>query len=151
MSPWRTAPDLEQLNATLKNTIGELLDIRFEAFDADSLSASMPVDARTQQPYGLLHGGASVVLAETLGSTASFLCIDNSQYYCVGLEVNANHLRGLRSGRVTAVARPVHLGRTTHVWDIRLSGEDGKASCVSRLTMAIVPLTGEPGTRGTQG
>jgi len=140
MSPWRKTPDLEQLNATQKNTIGELLDIRFEAFDEGSLSASMVVDARTYQPYGLLHGGASVVLAETLGSTASYLCIDPERYYCVGLEVNANHLRALRTGRVTAVARPVHLGRSTHVWDIRLSGEDGKVSCISRLTMAIVPL-----------
>ncbi|MBU3054902.1 hotdog fold thioesterase [Pseudomonas indica] len=140
MSLWRQTPDLEQLNATLANTIGEQLDIRFEVFDDESLTASMPVDRRTHQPYGLLHGGASVVLAETLGSTASFLCIDSSRYRCVGLEVNANHLRGLRSGRVTAVARAVHLGRTTHVWDIRLSGDDGKPSCISRLTMAIVPL-----------
>ena len=144
MSIWLQQPELTALNALSKNTIVELLDIRFEAFDDDSLTASMVVDPRTHQPYGLLHGGASVVLAETLGSTASHLCIDSSKFYCVGLEVNANHLRGLRSGRVTAVARPVHLGRTTHVWDIRLSGEDGKASCISRLTMAIVPL-GENG------
>lgn len=144
MALWQQIPDLKQLNETLKNTIGEQLDIRFESFDDESISASMVVDPRTHQPYGLLHGGASVVLAETLGSTASYLCIDSSKFYCVGLEVNANHLRGLRSGRVTAVARAVHLGRTTHVWDIRLSGEDGKPSCISRLTMAIVPL-GEKG------
>ena len=144
MQIWQQTPDLASLNQSLKNTIGELLDIRFESYDDQSLTASMVVDPRTHQPYGLLHGGASVVLAETLGSTASYLCIDNSKFYCVGLEVNANHLRGLRSGRVTAVARAVHLGRTTHVWDIRLSGEDGKASCISRLTMAIVPL-GENG------
>ncbi len=143
MSIWRQQPELTALNALSKNTIVELLDIRFEAFDDDSLTASMVVDPRTHQPYGLLHGGASVVLAETLGSTASYLCIDSSKFYCVGLEVNANHLRGLRSGRVTAVARPLHLGRTTQVWDIRLSGDDGKLSCVSRLTMAVVPL-GKP-------
>lgn len=143
MSIWRQQPELTALNALSKNTIVELLDIRFEAFDDDSLTASMVVDPRTHQPYGLLHGGASVVLAETLGSTASYLCIDSSTFYCVGLEVNANHLRGLRSGRVTAVARPLHLGRTTQVWDIRLSGDDGKLSCVSRLTMAVVPL-GKP-------
>ncbi|MDH4652851.1 MULTISPECIES: hotdog fold thioesterase [unclassified Pseudomonas] len=148
MGLWRQFPDLAHLNESLKNTIGEGLDIRFESFDDESLTASMVVDQRTHQPYGLLHGGASVVLAETLGSTASFLCIDASRYYCVGLEVNANHLRGLRSGRVTAVARPVHLGRTTHVWDIRLAGEDGKPSCISRLTMAIVPLGSEPPRRG---
>ena len=140
MSIWLQQPELTALNALSKNTIVELLDIRFEAFDDDSLTASMVVDPRTHQPYGLLHGGASVVLAETLGSTASYLCIDSAQFYCVGLEVNANHLRGLRSGRVTAVARPLHLGRTTQVWDIRLSGDDGKLSCVSRLTMAVVPL-----------
>ncbi len=144
MSLWRQTPNLDDLNAAQRNTIGELLDIRFEAFDDESITATMAVDARTHQPYGLLHGGASVVLAESLGSTASYLCIDTQQFYCVGLEVNANHLRGLRSGRVTAVARAVHLGRTTHVWDIRLSGDDGKTSCISRLTMAIVPLRSQP-------
>ena len=144
MSLWRQTPNLDDLNAAQRNTIGELLNIRFEAFDDESITASMAVDARTHQPYGLLHGGASVVLAESLGSTASYLCIDTQQFYCVGLEVNANHLRGLRSGRVTAVARAVHLGRTTHVWDIRLSGDDGKTSCISRLTMAIVPLGNQP-------
>ena len=144
MALWQRTPDIAALNATLKNSIGEVLDIRFESFDDESLSASMVIDSRTHQPYGLLHGGASVVLAETLGSTASYLCIDTSRFYCVGLEVNANHLRGLRSGRVHAVARPVHLGRTTHVWDIRLSGDDGKANCISRLTMAIVPLGEQP-------
>ena len=147
MSVWLRIPDIEQLNMAQKNTIGEILDIRFEAIDEGSLTASMVVDNRTHQPYGLLHGGASVVLAETVGSTASYLCIDSSKFYCVGLEVNANHLRGLRSGRVTAVARPVHIGRTTHVWDIRLSGEDGKPSCISRLTMAIVPLGEQPPSR----
>ena len=144
MSVWRTTPDLQALNDLRKNTINEALDVRFESFDDESITASMVVDARTHQPYGLLHGGASVVLAETLGSTASYLCIDTSQFYCVGLEVNANHLRGVRSGRVTAVARPIHLGRTTHVWDIRLSGDDGKPSCIARLTMAIVPLGNMP-------
>ncbi|SEE04310.1 hotdog fold thioesterase [Pseudomonas coleopterorum] len=147
MSLWRTEPDLERLNAAQKNTIGELLDIRFESFDGQSLTASMAVDARTHQPFGLLHGGASVVLAESLGSMASFLCIDTERFYCVGLEVNANHLRGLRSGRVTGVARAVHIGRTTHVWDIRLQGEDGKPSCISRLTVAVVPLGQNPPAR----
>lgn len=147
MSLWRTEPDLERLNAAQKNTIGELLDIRFERFDEQSLTASMAVDARTHQPFGLLHGGASVVLAESLGSMASFLCIDTERFYCVGLEVNANHLRGLRSGRVTGVARAVHIGRTTHVWDIRLQGDDGKPSCISRLTVAVVPLGQNPPAR----
>jgi uncharacterized protein (TIGR00369 family) len=144
MSLWRENPSLEALNAMQKNTIGEVLDIRFEAFDDLSLTASMVVDHRTHQPYGLLHGGASVVLAETVGSTASYLIIDTSKYFCVGLEINANHLRGLRSGRVTAVARPVHIGRTTHVWDIRLTSDEGKASCISRLTIAVVPHGEQP-------
>ncbi|CRM36199.1 MULTISPECIES: hotdog fold thioesterase [Pseudomonas] len=147
MSLWRTQPNIEQLNAAQKNTIGELLDIRFESFDDDSLTASMVVDHRTHQPYGLLHGGASVVLAESVGSMAAYLCIDPSKFYCVGLEVNANHLRGVRSGRVTAVAKAIHIGRTTQVWDIRLTTEDGKANCVSRLTMAVVPLGENPPAR----
>ena len=147
MGLWRTQPNIEQLNAIQKNTIGELLDIRFESFDDESLTASIVVDHRTHQPYGLLHGGASVVLAESVGSMAAYLCIDPSKFYCVGLEVNANHLRGVRSGRVTAVARAIHIGRTTQVWDIRLTTEDGKASCVSRLTMAVVPLGEQPPAR----
>ncbi|WP_443692513.1 hotdog fold thioesterase [Pseudomonas sp.] len=147
MSVWLKTPDIDQLNALQKNTIGEVLDIRFEAFDESSLTASMVIDHRTHQPYGLLHGGASVVLAETVGSMASYLCIDPGKFFCVGLEVNANHLRGLRNGRVTAVARPVHIGRTTHVWDIRLTSDEGKASCVSRLTMAVVPVGEQPPAR----
>lgn len=147
MSLWRTQPNIDQLNAIQKNTIGELLDIRFESFDDESLTASMVVDHRTHQPYGLLHGGASVVLAESVGSMAAYLCIDPSKFYCVGLEVNANHLRGVRSGRVTAVAKAVHIGRTTQVWDIRLTNDEGKANCVSRLTMAVVPLGENPPAR----
>ena len=147
MSLWRTVPDIEQINARQKNTIGEVLDIRFESFVVDSLTAGVVVDCRSRLLYGLLHGGASVVLAETVGSVASYLCIDPAKFYCVGLEINANHLRGLRSGRVTAVARAIHIGRTTHVWDIRLTSDEGKASCVSRLTMAVVPLGETPPVR----
>ncbi|MDU8420422.1 hotdog fold thioesterase [Pseudomonas syringae] len=144
MSIWRQAPDIEALMAAQKNTIGEVLDIRFESFTDDSLTASMVVDQRTRQPFGLLHGGASVVLAESLGSMASYLIVDPSKYFCVGLEVNANHLRGVRAGRVTGVVRPVHIGRTTHVWDIRISNDEGKPSCISRLTVAVVPHGKEP-------
>lgn len=147
MGLWLTTPDLERLNASSKNTIVELLDITFDAFDDDSMTASMVVDHRTHQPFGLLHGGASVVLAESLGSMASYLCVDTKKFYCVGLEVNANHLRAVRSGRVTAVARPVHMGRTTHVWDIRLTDDNGKLSCISRLTIAVVPLGETPPAR----
>ena len=147
MSMWTTLPDLAYLNAMRKTSICEVLDITFDAFDDNSITASMVVDHRTHQPFGLLHGGASVVLAETLGSMASYMCIDQKQFYCVGLEVNANHLRGVRSGRVSAVARPVHRGRTTHVWDIRLTDDSGKLTCISRLTIAVVPLGETPPAR----
>ena len=147
MSMWTTLPDLAYLNAMRKNSICEVLDITFDAFDDNSITASMVVDHRTHQPFGLLHGGASVVLAETLGSMASYMCIDQKQFYCVGLEVNANHLRGVRSGRVSAVARPVHRSRTTHVWDIRLTDDSGKLTCISRLTIAVVPLGETPPAR----
>ena len=100
----------------------------------------MPVDARTRQPYGLLHGGASVVLAETLGSSAGNLCVDTAQQMCVGLEINANHLRAARSGQVTGTARALHVGRTTQVWEIRIENDAGKPVCVSRLTLAVVPV-----------
>ncbi|GLX91703.1 hotdog fold thioesterase [Pseudomonas weihenstephanensis] len=147
MSLWTTTPDLAYLNSQRKNTICDVLDITFDAFDDTSITASMVVDHRTHQPFGLLHGGASVVLAETLGSMASYLCIDQQKFYCVGLEVNANHLRGVRSGRVSAVARAVHIGRTTHVWDIRLTDENGKLNCISRLTIAVVALGDTPPVR----
>ncbi|AHF68206.1 hotdog fold thioesterase [Pseudomonas cichorii] len=147
MTIWRETPNLESLNAGQKNTIGEVLDIRLDSFTEDSLTGSMVVDQRTHQPFGLLHGGASVVLAESLGSMASFLVVDSSKFFCVGQEVNANHLRGVRSGRVTGVVRPVHLGRTTHVWDIRISNEEGKLCCISRLTVAVVPHGQEPPAR----
>ena len=147
MSMWTSLPDLAYLNAMRKNTICEVLDITFDAFDDNSITASMVVDHRTHQPFGLLHGGASVVLAETLGSMPSYMCIDQKQFYCVGIEVNANHLRGVRSGRVSAVARPVHRGRTTHVWDIRLTDDTGKLTCISRLTIAVVPLGETPPAR----
>jgi 1,4-dihydroxy-2-naphthoyl-CoA hydrolase len=148
MNLWHTTPDLDALNARSKHTIGEVLDIRFEAAGEDYLTASMVVDARTHQPFGLLHGGASVVLAETVGSMASMLCVDRERFYCVGLEVNANHLRGVREGRVTATARPVHVGRSTHVWDIRLVDDQGKPCCISRLTVAVVPLASNTRVNG---
>lgn len=147
MSLWHTKPDIDAINAGQRNSIGELLGIRFEHCDDDSISASMPVDARTLQPHGILHGGASVVLAESLGSHASYLCVDTERFYCVGLEVNANHLRAVRSGTVTATARPVHIGRTTHVWDIRLVDDSGKTSCISRLTVAVISHAEAPPAR----
>ena len=136
---WHRPLDIEAMNAPGPH-IKTLLDIRIEEAGDDWISASMPVDQRTHQPYGILHGGASVVLAESVGSMASYACIDTSTHYCVGLDVNANHLRAVRTGRVTARATAVHLGRTTHVWDIRLRDDQGKTTCIARLTMAIVPL-----------
>lgn len=120
-------------------TVGQLLGITFKELGPDYLVATMPVDERHHQPAGILHGGVSVVLAETLGSVASFLVVDPTKYNVVGLEVNANHLRPVKSGTVTGTCRPFHLGRTTHVWDIRIENEQGKAVCISRLTVAVIP------------
>ena len=147
MAIWKRSMTLAELNALGQNSLVAHLRIVFTAIGDETLEATMPVDARTHQPFGLLHGGASVVLAETVGSTASYLVIDTERFFCVGIEVNANHLRGVRSGRVTAVAHPVHIGRTTHVWDIRLTTEDGKACCISRLTVAVVPHGEQPPSR----
>lgn len=138
MSIWHHPITLEELDRQSKGCMVELLDIRFTEVGPDYLRASMPVDARTWQPYGLLHGGASVVLAETLGSTAAQCCVDGSRFYCVGQEVNANHLRGVRSGRVTGTARPIHIGARSHVWEIRIDDDKGRLACISRLTMAVV-------------
>lgn len=132
----------EQLNNRPKNHIGSLLDIRFTEITEDSLTATMPVDERTHQPAGILHGGASVVLAETLGSIASYMCIDPEKYIGVGLEVNANHLRPVKSGLVTGICKPLHIGAKTHVWEIKIYNDKGKMNCISRLTVAIVPKPG---------
>lgn len=129
---------IEQLNAGSKNTMAETLDIRFTEIGDSHLRATMPVDDRTRQPYGLLHGGASAVLAETLGSVASSLCIDTEKQICVGIEINCNHVRGKRSGLVTATSEPLHIGATTHVWDIRIRDEKERLICVSRLTVAVL-------------
>lgn len=132
-----TPPDLEQLNRLSRGTAIEALGIVFTAAGDDWLQATMPVDARTRQPYGLLHGGASVLLAETLGSSAGNLCVAEGQV-CVGVEINANHLRAVRSGRVTGTARPLHVGGRTQVWGIHIEDERGRLCCVSRLTLAVV-------------
>lgn len=136
---WKQKPTIEQLNSRFDNNIGKFIGIEFVEITDDSLSAIMPVDERTRQPYGILHGGASVVLAETLGSIASNLIIDSESFVGVGLEVNANHLRPVGSGHVKGVCTPIHIGRTTHVWDIKIYEKHGKLSCISRLTVAIVP------------
>ncbi|APP76083.1 thioesterase [Xanthomonas vesicatoria ATCC 35937] len=138
---FRAPVDLAALNASSRNTLIEHLGIVFTDAGDDWLRATMPVDARTKQPYGLLHGGASVVLAETLGSSAGNLCVEMTTQMCVGLVINANHLRAATEGLVTGTARAVHVGRSTQVWDIVIENPAGKRVCVSRLTLAVVART----------
>ena len=129
---------VEKLKPLGPNTMAAHVGIEWVEVGENFIKAKMPVDQRTNQPYGLLHGGASCVLAETLGSVASAMVIDHSKFYCVGLEINANHVRGVREGFVTGVASPLHLGNTTHIWDIKIYDEREKLVCVSRLTVAIL-------------
>ena len=128
---------LAALNALSANTAMEPLGIEFTELGPDFLCATMPVDRRTHQPYGLLHGGASVLLAETLGSSAGGMCVEPGQGV-VGIEINANHLAGVREGKVTGTARALHLGRSTQVWEIRIEDDHGRLACVSRLTLAVI-------------
>jgi len=144
MAIWKTTPSLDQVNAMRNNTMIGTLDIVVTEIGDDFVRGTMPVDARTHQPYGLLHGGASVALAETLGSLASMMCSDPRTERAVGLDINANHVRAVTSGRVTGTARPLHLGRTTQVWEIRIEDEGGKLVCISRLTTAVVPKQAIP-------
>ena len=129
---------LQKLQAMSAGTMGDHIGIVFTDIGDNYLTATMPVDERTRQPYGLLHGGASVALAETLGSVASSLVIDTSVFICVGIEINANHIRSVRQGLVTGIATPVHLGSSTHVWDIKIHDERERLVCISRLTVAIL-------------
>ena len=129
---------IEDFGQLGKETMGEYLGIKWSEIGDNFLKATMPVDHRTRQPYGLLHGGASCTLAETIGSVASAMVIDHTKFYCVGLEINANHIRSAKDGFVTGVASPLHLGTTTHVWDIKIYDEREKLVCVSRLTVAII-------------
>nr|WP_063574081.1 hotdog fold thioesterase [Luteibacter rhizovicinus] len=142
MAIWKQPIDFARINGWSRGTMMETLDIRFVDAGDDWIRGTMPVDHRTQQPFGLLHGGASVVLAETLGSTAALLTLDVEKEIAVGLDINANHLRGVRSGLVTGTAKAIHLGRTTQVWEIRIEEETGKLVCLSRLTMAVIPSPG---------
>jgi 1,4-dihydroxy-2-naphthoyl-CoA hydrolase len=130
--------DVADMNKLGVGNMGAFLGMLFTEIGPDFLKGTMPVNERTRQPYGLLHGGASAAFAETLGSVASAMVIDHTQYYCVGLEINANHVRSASKGLVTGVCKSVHLGRTTHVWDIRIFDEREKLVCISRLTVAII-------------
>jgi len=136
---------LSDLKPLGKDTLAEHIGIEWTEVGADYIKARMPVDHRTRQPYGLLHGGASVALAETLGSVAAAMVIDHSQFYCVGLEINANHVRSARQGWVTGITRPIHMGSTTQVWDIKIYDEREKLVCVSRITVAVLK---RPATAG---
>ncbi len=136
-SPFRRQASLERLNELSRGTAMEPLGIVFTEVGPDFVRGTMPVDARTRQPYGLLHGGASVLLAETLGSSAGNLCVPDGKL-CVGIEINANHVRAVRDGTVTGTARPVHVGGRTQVWEIKIQDEAGELVCISRLTLAVI-------------
>jgi uncharacterized protein (TIGR00369 family) len=129
--------NLEALNASSDTMIAHL-GIRFTEVGDDFVRATMPVDGRTRQPYGLLHGGASVALAETLGSMGAAMCVDSAEFQVVGQEINANHLRAARSGLVTGTARPIHIGGRSQVWSIEITDAAGKLVCISRITMAVI-------------
>jgi len=135
---WRRTFTLEELNRLAQGNMVGHLAIEFTDIGDDFLCARMPVDERTRQPAGLLHGGASAALAESLGSIAANMCVDSSQRYCVGLEISANHVRGVRSGFVHGIARPLHLGGTTQLWDIKIFDADDRLVCSSKLTMAVL-------------
>jgi len=139
MTIWKQSPSIDQINASSGNTLVDTLGMRITEIGDDFIRGSMPVDARTRQPFGLLHGGASVALAETLGSLAGNLCLDSTREVAVGLDINANHVRAATQGNVIGTARALHIGRTTQVWEIRIEDEKQRLVCISRLTLAVVP------------
>jgi len=131
---------VDQINQFSKNTMVDHLGIEVTEIGEDFIKARMPVDQRTHQPFGLLHGGASVALAETLGSIAASFSVDPSKQYCVGLDINANHVKAVRSGFVYGITKPLHIGRTTQVWEIRITNEEDKLVCISRITLAVMDI-----------
>jgi 1,4-dihydroxy-2-naphthoyl-CoA hydrolase len=138
-SIWKNIPNLQAINELNKNTLGETLGIEFTDFGDDFLTATMPVDERTKQPFGLLHGGANVVLAETLGSVASLLVVNQELFIGVGVEINANHLKAVFNGKVTGICKPLHIEGKNHVWEIKIYNDAQELSCVSRFTCTIIP------------
>lgn len=130
--------NLEQLQVMSRNTLVERLGIEFTEIGEDYIKGKMPVDHRTHQPLGLLHGGASVALAETLGSVAATLMVDPAKQYCVGLEINANHVKSARDGFVYGLTKPVHMGKRTQIWEIKITNEADELVCISRITMAVI-------------
>lgn len=139
MAIWFREITPELLNERGANTLSDFMGIRFTEIGADTMTATMPANERTKQPIGIIHGGANVVLAETVASTAANAVVDLDICYCVGLEINANHIRSVKEGIVTAITRPIHIGRTTQVWHIDIFNESGKITCVSRMTASVVP------------
>ncbi len=138
MRIWAKELTPQQLNQFTKNSMEGHLGIDIREVGDDFIKASMPVDERTRQPFGILHGGASVVLAETLGSLASYLCLKSEDQLAVGLEINANHLRAVSEGEVTGWVKPIHLGKQLHVWEIRICNSQDELVCISRLTVAVL-------------
>ncbi|STX51106.1 esterase [Legionella busanensis] len=138
MAIWFNPISIEYVNQRNQNTLADFLGIKFIEIGDDFLVATMPANERTKQPLGIIHGGANVVLAETLASVAANSVVDLNKFYCVGLEINANHIRPVSKGIVKGITRPIHIGRTTHVWQIDMYSEEGKRSCVSRMTASVV-------------
>jgi 1,4-dihydroxy-2-naphthoyl-CoA hydrolase len=138
-SIWKNIPNLQAINELNKNTLGETLGIEFTDFGDDFLTATMPVDDRTKQPFGLLHGGANVALAETLGSVASLLVVNQELFIGVGVEINANHLKAVFNGKVTGICKPLHIEGKNHVWEIKIYNDAKELSCISRFTCTIIP------------
>lgn len=138
MKIWQTEISLEHVNDRAKNTMSSYLGIEFIDIGDQYLTARMPIDHRTKQPLGIMHGGASCVLAETVGSTAAQYCIDFSKFYCVGLDINTNHIRAIKEGDVIAIAKPFHLGKSTQVWSIEIKDKTDQLVSINRLTMAVL-------------
>jgi 1,4-dihydroxy-2-naphthoyl-CoA hydrolase len=138
MKIWRNEIDVNIVTERSKNTMSHYLGVEFIEVGDDYLVARMPVDHRTKQPAGIMHGGASCMLAETVGSTAAQYCVDMEKYYCVGLDINTNHVRAMREGHVIGTAKPYHLGRTTQVWGIEIRNVEGSLVSINRLTMAVL-------------
>lgn len=135
---WHQPPDLISLNNRSKNTMAEVLGIEFIEIGDDFMRATMPIDHRVKQPIGIMHGGASCVLAETVGSTAANCCVNIETHYCVGLDINTNHIRSVKSGIVTATTKPFHIGKSSQVWHIEIHNEQNQLISITRLTMAVL-------------
>ena len=138
MTMWKTPITLDKLKERSKNSLTEHLGIEFLEIGDDYLKARMPVDDRTRRTGGILHGGASVALAETLGSVAAAFCVDQNKKRIVGIEINANHIRQVSNGWVTGITRPFHVGKTTQIWEIKIYDGQEKLVCISRLTVAVI-------------